>query len=373
MRQSRITAIAMRLRPFLLDQWIAGYADAGLPYNLAGSAGPSWTIEELLNLDPGSKERLLRLPVRYQPSCGQPALREALAEMSGVDPDEILVTAGGAEALFHVFFLAAGPGGNVIVPSPGFPTYDAIPEALGLELRSYGVLEEHGGFDVGGIKALTDTDTRLIMINSPHNPTGATVSADTLGELAELCGTSGIQLVVDEVFHPIYHGHPCPSASTLPHTTVINDLSKAFALPGLRIGWIREPDAARRAQYVNAREYLSVSNTAAGEFLAEIAVRHREHCHGRTQAATDANLLLLDRLMEEKSSALSWSRPQGGTTAFIRFKDGLDTRPLCVAAAERGLLLLPGDCFGFPDHVRVGLGASPDVFAAAMRVLAEIV
>jgi aspartate/methionine/tyrosine aminotransferase len=362
----------MKLRPFLLDQWIAGYADAALPYNLAGSTGPSWTIEELLNLQPGSTERLLQSRIGYQPSSGQLALREALADMTGAPADAILVTGGAAEALFHVFFLAAAPGGNIVVPSPGFPTYYAIPEALGLGIRSYSVLEEDGGFDPDRIKALTDSNTRLIVVNSPHNPTGSVVSGDALRELQQFAAASGVQLVADEVFHPIYHGPSRASASTLGRTTVISDLSKAFALPGLRIGWIHEPDAARRAQYLNAREYLSVSNTVAGEFLAEIAVRNYRRIHERTQAATTTNLRLLASLMEEKPGALDWTRPQGGTTAFIRFTSGANTRPWCLAAAEQGLLLVPGDCFGFPDRVRVGLGGSPAIFASAMKLLSEM-
>ena len=362
----------MKLRPFLLDQWIAGYADAALPHNLAGSAGPSWTIDELLNLHPGSKDRLLQSPIGYQPSSGQLGLREALADMSGATAEAIVVTAGAAEALFHVFFLAAAPGGNIVVPSPGFPTYYAIPEALGLELRTYSVLEEAGGFDPDRIKGLTDSNTRLIVVNSPHNPTGHVVGDEDMRELQQFAVAAGVQLVVDEVFHPIYHGPSQRSASARGYTTVIGDLSKAFALPGLRIGWIHEPDVARRAQYVNAREYLSISNTVAGELLAEIAVRHRRTIHERTQAATTANLRLLDALIEQKSAVVDWTRPQGGTTAFIRLKRGGNTRAWCLAAAEKGLLLVPGDCFDCPDRIRVGLGVLPDIFAPAMKLLSEI-
>lgn len=362
----------MMLRPFLLDQWIAGYAGAALPYNLGGSTGPSWTIDELLNLESGSKDRLLRAPVAYQPSSGQPALREALAEMSGAAADDIVVTAGAAEALFLVFFVAATPGGNVIAPSPGFPPYHAVPEALGLELRTYSVLEEDGGFGPHRITQLIDANTRVIVVNTPHNPTGATVPLDTMRALQELAVTRGVQLVVDEVFHPIYHAEPRASASTLGQTTVIGDLSKAFALPGLRIGWIVEPDSARRSQYVNAREYLSVSNNVAGEFLAEIAVRNRRTIHQRTQAATTANLRLLDSLIDQKSGVLGWTRPQGGTTAFVRVKGCADTRPLCIGAAQKGLLMVPGDCFGMPDRIRLGFGADPAVFAPAMKILSEL-
>jgi aspartate/methionine/tyrosine aminotransferase len=362
----------MRLRPFLLDQWLDHYAAAALPYNLAGSTGPAWTIDELLDLEPGSSERLLRSPVAYQPSAGRPALREALADMSGVPAEEILVMAGASEALFHVFFLSARPGANVVVPSPAFPTYHALPEALGLELRTYDVLAIDAGCDIDAIKAASDANTRLILVNTPHNPTGAIISASSMRELHDFAVSRHIQLASDEVFHPIYHGSPGCSASVLPHATVIGDLSKAFALPGLRVGWIREPDAERRAQYINAREYLSVSTNVAGEVLAEIAVTHRRVIHDRTQRAASANLARLDEVMRAKASVLQWSRPRGGTTAFLRINGLADTRPFCTAAAEQGLLLVPGDCFGVPDHVRIGLGVAEDLFDAAMRRLQQL-
>jgi aspartate/methionine/tyrosine aminotransferase len=364
----------MQLRPFLLDQWIARFATADVPFNLAGSTGPQWTLDELLRLDDGSERRLHESTISYQPAAGRPQLREAIAQMSGVPVDEIVATAGGSEALFHAFFFAAGPGANVIVPFPAFPPYHAIPTALGIDVRSYCVVPESGyRLDVDRIKALVDRNTRLILVNSPHNPTGAVFRAAEMGELHAFAAARHVQLICDEVFHPIYHGSPQPSASTLPHATVIGDLSKAFALPGLRIGWIREPDAERRAQYVNAREYLSISNTVAGELLAEIAVRNRDRVHGRTQAAVNANLPLLDEFMDEERGVLDWVRPSGGTTAFIRFRSVADTRPFCESAAEKGLLLTPGDCFDIPDHVRLGLGVEPRLFAGAIRQFAELI
>ena len=361
----------MQLRPHLLDQWIARYAGADCLYNLAGSTGPSWTIDELLALEPGSESRLRSLTISYQPSAGQPTLRDALATMSGAAAEQFVVTGGGAEALFHVFLLAARPGGNVVVPHPGFSPYLAVPEAFGLEVRTYSVTA--GGFDIAQIRALTDSNTSVILVNSPHNPTGAVVAAGAMQQLSEFASDRSVQLVCDEVFHPIYHGQASPSAATLPHVTVVSDLSKAFALPGLRIGWIREPDASRRAQYVNAREYLSISNSAMGEFLGQIAVKHHPALHGRTQEAASANLLVLEALMRGKAAVLEWTTPAGGTTAWIRFKNTTDTRPFCEAAAEKGLVLVPGDCFGVPDHVRVGIGIDRAVFTEGARRLCDLI
>ena len=364
----------MHLRPFLLDQWLARFAGADVPYNLAGSTGPPWTVEELVGLEADAERRLLESTVAYQPAAGRPQLREAIARMQGVPLDEIIVTAGGSEALFHAFFLAAAPQANVIVPFPAFPPYHAVPAALGIEVRGYHIDRENDyRLDLDRIKALTDANTRLIVVNSPHNPTGAAFDEAEMRALHDFAASRNVQLICDEVFHPIYHGPPQPSASMLPQATVIGDLSKAFALPGLRIGWIREPDAERRAQYLNAREYLSISNTIAGELLAEIAVRHRYRVQGRTQAAVDANLPVLDQFMREKHDQLDWLRPAGGTTTFVRFKHVANTRPFCESAAAHGLLLTPGDCFDVPDHVRIGYGVEPRVFCGAMRRFAELV
>jgi aspartate/methionine/tyrosine aminotransferase len=107
------------------------------------------------------------------------------------------------------------------------------------------------------------------------------MSDTELDSLHEFTSSRGIQLVSDEVYHPIYHGRATKSASRLPHATVIHDFSKAFPLSGVRTGWMIEHDPKRRERYWNARAYFSISNNTAGEMLAEIAMRHRDTVWGR--------------------------------------------------------------------------------------------
>lgn len=358
----------MRLKTFLLDQWLARYAEREMPFNLGGSTGPSWTIEELLSLaGPDAQRELLEAPVTYGPSSGRLRLREAIARMCGVSADRLVVVAGGSEALLHVFFLAAEPGANVVVPFPGFPPYHAIPESLGLEVRTYTLRPENAyHVDRDEVSRLIDRHTRLLLVNSPHNPTGATIGDDDMQALHDLARERQVQFVADEVFHPIYHGTARASAARLPHATIVGDCSKAFALPGLRVGWILEPDDRRREAYVNAREYFSISNSAASEILATLAVEHREAVLGRTQRVAQANLLCLEEVMRRHADRLEWIRPEGGMTAFIRLAQAADARPFCEAAAEQGLLLTPGDCFGIPDRIRLGFGVGPHWFPQAM-------
>src|SRR5581483_24274 len=225
------------------------------------------------------------------------------------------------------------PGANVILPLPGFTTFSALPESLGIETRFYQVRRENGfRIDVDEIKRLADSNSKLILINCPHNPTGATISDADMEALHTFTAERGIQLVSDEVYHPIYHGRKTTSAARLPRATVIHDLSKAFSIPGVRTGWMIEHDAKRRQRYWNARAYFSICNSTTGEMLSEIAIRKRDVVLGKTQEVASRNLNLLDRFMEEHRDVLGWIRPQGGMTAFPWLVSGEKERPFCKAA-----------------------------------------
>jgi len=273
-----------------------------------------------------------------------------------------------------MMWLVAGPGANVILPLPGFATFSALPESLGIEVRYYRVRRENNFLiDVDEIKRLADAKTKLILVNSPHHPTGATITDSDMEALHDFTAERGIQLVSDEVYHPIYHGHETKSAARLPHATVIHDLSKAFSIAGVRTGWMIEHDARRRQQYWTARAYFSVSNTTTGEILAEIAIRQRAAVLNRTQEVATRNLRMLDRFMNEHRDVLGWIPPKGGMTAFPWLLSGEDARPFCQAAADRGILLAPGDCFDVPSHFRLGFAAAGEDFPQALDRLGGLV
>jgi aspartate/methionine/tyrosine aminotransferase len=364
----------MQLKPFLLDIWLDAY-EHDIEFNLAASTGPTWTVRDLLALA-GEEERLrfLNHTVVYSRPAGADSLRAAIAEMQGVGMDAVQVVTGASEALLILMWLAAEPGANVVLPLPGFPTFSALPESLGLETRFYGVRRENGfRIDVDEIRKLADRNTKLILVNSPHNPTGATVSDEEMEALHDFTSARSIQLVSDEVYHPIYHGRATQSAARLPQATVIHDFSKAFPLSGVRTGWMIEHDPKRRQQYWNARAYFSISNNTSGEILAEIAVRKRDVVLRKTQEAATRNLEVLDGFMAEHREVLGWIRPQGGMTAFPWLVDHANAREFCKAAVEQGILLAPGDCFGVPSHFRIGFAATGNKFPKALERLAEVV
>jgi len=357
----------MQLKPFLLDEWLDQY-EHHIEFNLAASTGPAWTVNDVLALaDEETRHRFLNHDLVYSRPAGAGRLREAIADMQGVPVEAVQVVTGASEALLVLMWLAARPGANVILPLPGFTTFSALPESLGLETRFYRVRRENGfRIDPDEITRLADSKTTLILVNSPHNPTGATIGDQEMEALHDFTAKRGIRLVSDEVYHPIYHGRPSKSAARLPHATVIADLSKAFSIPGVRTGWMIEHDAQRRQRYWTARAYFSISNSTTGEILSEIAIRNRDAVLGRTRNAASRNLQLLQRFMEDHRDVLGWIPPQAGMTAFPWLVSGELERPFCEAAAEHGILLAPGDCFDTPSHFRLGFAAAGESFSRAL-------
>ena len=365
----------MQLRPFLLDMWLDRY-EHDIEFNLGGSEGPAWRVNEILSLATDEqRQRFLNHKVVYSRPAGAQPLRAAIAEMQGVDIESVQVVTGASEALLVLMWLAAEPAANVILPRPGYPPFSALPESLGIEIRYYAINKDNSfHIDVEEIKRLADANTKLVLMNSPHTPTGATITDADFENLHEFTSARGIQLVSDEVYHPIYHGPPTQSAARLSQATVIHDFSKVFPLSGVRTGWIIEHNQKRREQYWNARTHFSISNNTTGEILAEIAMRNRHTVLGKTQETASRNLLRLDDFMAEHSETLGWVRPQGGTTAFPWLRSGEDAKPFCLAAAEQGILLVPGYCYDVPSHFRLGFAAtSPDAFSKALVRLGEFV
>jgi aspartate/methionine/tyrosine aminotransferase len=365
----------MKLQPFLLDQWLdqKNLRDPKIEFDLGSSTGPSWTLRELLDVSGDDEyERLLDTKLFYTTPAGSRDLREAIAELEGVDADAVQIVTGAAEALLLLFFLAAEPGRNVVLPQPGFPSNGALAESFGLEARLYRLRAENQfRIDLDEIRALVDDNTAFVLVNSPHNPTGAVLTDGEIEALHDFCAARGVQLVCDQVYHPIYHGARTRSAARLPQATVLGDFSKALCLSGLRIGWMVEHDAHRRELYLNARSYFTVSNTALGEHLAALAVRRSEVIYERAGRIAQQNLAVLDDFFNERRDLFQWVRPRGGMTAFPSLADGGDAREFCRMLASCGLLMAPGDCFGMPTHFRVGFGAS-DRFRDGIARLAEV-
>lgn len=365
----------MQMPPFLLDEWLNHYHFASTPpeFDLASSTGPITSAREILELmTPDERARFDEMQLIYSAGNGKRSLRQAIGDLHGVGADQVQILTGASEALLSLFFLAAESGANVLIPFPGYPPVAVEARLLGLETRFYHLRRKNDfEIDLEEIKKLADSKTKLLLVNSPHNPTGATVSDAQMRELHDFAVERGIPFVSDEVYHPIYHHEETSSAAVLPHAIVVGSFSKALSLSGLRVGWIIDRDPARLQQYLDARGYFTISNSPFAEELALVALRHRDRILTRTRNSAAANLSVLDQFFSEWEEELGWVRPRGGMVSFPWLKRGGDARELCRGVAERGTLLAPGDCFGMPDHFRLGFGVTEKGFANGLQRISD--
>jgi len=363
----------MKLVPFVLEEWLGKYRDS-VAHHLGMSTGPRWTLAELRGLmTDAERDAFDRAALTYCPTNGREPLRAALAAIYGADPKEIVVFNGGAEALLSMFFVDGERGANVVVPTPSFAPFLEVPTALGVETRRYALRIENGfALDPDEIMRLTDARTKLILVNTPHNPSGALADESAIKELDAFAQRRGIHFVVDEVYHPIYHGETRRSAGEYTRASVLGDFSKSFSLPGLRIGWILERDAKRRYELENAHGYFTVCAGMLSELLAEVAARNRETIWNRARTVSAENLAALTEWCDANEERVEWLRPRGSMTAFPRLRGVNDARPFCVAAAERGVLLAIGEAFGAPAHFRIGYGLAMPRYREALGILSEV-
>jgi aspartate/methionine/tyrosine aminotransferase len=367
----------MHLPPFLLDHWLGAHEFASPPirYNLAASTGPAWSVAQLLALGgDDARKSLDDLRVSYAPPAGSRALREQIAELHGVDPDWVVVTTGASEALSALYCLAAEPGASIALPFPAFPAMPVMARAWGLRVTEYKLARERGfAQTAASVLGAVEGATRLALVNTPHNPTGAVMPQGEMLQLADALAQRGILLLVDEVYHPLYFAAAVPSAAQHANTIVIGDLSKALSLSGLRIGWLIDRDARRRERLIDLRSYFTISGSPITEALAAHALAHRATILARLEAVTLANLAMLEQFMHTQRSRIGWVRPAGGTVAFPWRLDGSNARGLCEQLARAGVLVAPGDCFAVPAHFRVGFGAQASGFQEALDIAGPII
>ena len=365
----------MKVPPFKLDAWLAAHEFATPPirHNLASSTGPLWTVAELMKLGGGSEAALADVKLSYAPPQGSKLLRERIAALHGVDPDHVLAMTGASEALIALTAYFAAPGASIVLPKPAYPAVPVLARAWGLQVREYALRPEYGFAQTAeGVMAAVDASTRAVFVNTPHNPTGSVMPANQLRKLAGLLAARGIPLIVDEVYHPLYHGAGGESATGIPNTIVLGDFAKALSIPGLRIGWLVDADAARREALLDLRSYFTISGSPLTEAIGAHALAHAGQILARLRSVSQANLSLLNRFMHQHRDALGWTPPAGGTTCFPWLRDGRDARPLGEALARAGVLIAPGDCFEMPAHMRLGVGAVAGGYQEALDIFHSV-
>ena len=299
----------------------------------------------------------------YGDHLGDPLLREAVAAgIDGVSADDVLVTAGAAAALFCVATTLLEPSDHVVVVRTNYATNLETPRAIGADLDVVDLhYEDRWRLDVEAVaERVRDGSTRLISVTQPHNPTGTTFDRGTLDGLVALAERSGAVLLVDETYRDLTHGEPLPLAATLsPHVLSVSSMSKAYGLPGLRIGWVVSRDAALAERLLAAKEQVLICGATLDERIAGMVLAARADVLPPILADVRERLAIVRDWMAGQST-FEWVEPTGGVVGLVRFRPEVevDTVPFYDALlADHGTYVGPGHWFELDDrHFRLGYG-----------------
>ncbi len=317
-------------------------------------------------------DALLDLRLGYSEARGSDALRSAIAATYiGCDADGVLVTTGAIEANYLLFNVLLDAGDHVIAPYPAYQQLYSVPRAIGCDVSLWEVGPRSGyRYDVDALEHRMRPTTRLIFVNTPHNPTCAMLSPAELRRVYALAESVGATVLGDEAYRwltvPNGASFAPPMFEHGPLGISVGTVSKPFGLPGLRIGWIAAPRPVVAACWV-ARDYISLSPGKLNDAIAQLAFRHRERIVERNTAIIAANLAEADAWVARHAPTLAWTPPRGGLLALLRYNLPLDSLELAdVLANDYGVMLAPGSAFGLEDHLRIGIGQDPPVFRAGL-------
>ncbi len=361
----------MQLEPFKLERFFAKY-EFNVEYQMSASDCEPVHVEKLLNLEDqrrgpaasdSAAQQLKQLHLGYTESAGDPQLRESISRLySGIPSDGILVAAP-EELIFLLLQAQLSKDDHVIVTTPAYQSLSEIPRSLGCKVTKWAVELKDGRWqlDFDFLKQNLDADTKMVLINVPHNPTGLAFTQAEKEELVQLLRRNGTVLLADEMYWQLEYG---PEADTRPFCDLyeqavsLSGLSKSYGLPGLRIGWLATQSPELLQSAAELKDYTTICNSAPSEFLALLAVHNSEQLVSRCRNIIATNLKLIEQLSRRYPDKLELLPGGGGSILFPRFIDGRSAEQACRQLIEQqNLLILPGPLFEMPEQFfRVGLG-----------------
>ncbi len=353
---------AMKIEPFALERFFAEH-EFSARHLLCASDCETFSLGELLALEPGADEAFEALRLGYTETAGGPALREEIASLyKGITADDILVFAGAQEAIFVFMNAVLNAGDHLIVHSPCYQSLASVAEAAGCRVTRWPAEAGRGwALDPGDLAGLAGTDTRAVVVNFPHNPTGYLPEKERFTAIVESARSRGLLLFSDEVYRFLEYdaADRLPAACEIYENGVsLGVMSKAFGLAGLRLGWA----ACRNHDVLGAmaafKDYTTICTAAPSEFLAALALRQRDAILERNLAILRGNLEALSDFFTRHEGLFSWQRPRAGPVAFPALRFAAASDDFCAGLLrDRGVLLAPGRLFGAAaEHFRIGFG-----------------
>jgi aspartate/methionine/tyrosine aminotransferase len=357
---------SMRIEPFRIEHYFAKH-EFSAKYLLASSDAESRTIRNVLDLEPGSHEKFLQQWCGYTEVPGAPELRKVITGIyTRITPDHVLVLSCAEEGILVLYHALVNADDHVIVETPCYESGLQLARSTGAKVSEWRRHpEENWVHDLGALEKLLQPNTKVIYINTPHNPTGLLMPRKIFEALLRLAAEREIIVFCDEVYREMEHDPAgrLPAACDLYEYAVsMGSMSKTYGLAGLRLGWFACRDAKILQRCTDFKLYTTISSSAPSEFLTAVALRHREALLKRNLEIVRKNLVLLDAFFKKRADLFDWVRPDAATIGFARFKPARNVQKFSVrefcddVVTKSGVMLLPGSVYDEPQHIRFGYG-----------------
>lgn len=353
----------MSIKPFKLERYFAKY-EFKVKYLLSSSDCESLSMAELIQMaSPESLELWQGLRLGYTESPGHPLLRAEVARLyQHISPDSVLVAAP-EEAIFIAMQTMLHEGEHLIVLSPVYQSLYEIARSIGCNVTPWQLEPKGNGWqiDLNKLEASITSHTRMLVINFPHNPTGCTIARHELEAIIGFARQHDLYVFSDEMYR-LLEPEPAirlPAVCDLYEKGIsLSGLSKAFALPGLRLGWLATQESALIDRWLAFKDYTTICNSAPSEILGMIALQNKERILRRSIDIVQENTAIAERFFIKHRDRFAWFKPQAGSIAFPRWLGAGPVEQFCKDVLDtQGVMIVPGSLFDFPgNHFRIGLG-----------------
>jgi len=365
-------------QPFEMERMMSKWENV-VEYNLSESGVHPVTVRELVQ-DPAVIEELLTTGLNYPQANGTVELRERIAALyPGANPDNVLVTVGCAEANFLAVQTFLAPGDEMVLMLPNYMQIWGIAINSGVVVKPFHLKEDQGWApDLDELNRAISERTRLIAICNPNNPTGRILTTEEMDAIVAAADRVGAWLLADEVYSGAERLTDAQTPSfwgRYDKVLAMNSTSKAYGLPGLRVGWAVGP--AKAVDDLWARhEYAAISTAMLSNQLAAIALSPevRPRLIQRARDYIRRGFPILDGWLESHEGVFDLFPPQAAAIAFVRYHLGINSTELVERLiAEKSALIVPGDQFGLDHHLRISFGLPPDYLRAGLDRIHELI
>lgn len=361
----------MDMSKFLVDAYFTEY-ESKAKYMMGSSDPESLPLSEAASdLSSYAAE-----PLGYALGNGYLPLREKLSALyETVTPDQIAMMNGGEETIYVTMRALLKPGDEIVVQMPSYQSLSVIAREIGCSIIEYRPsFEQHWAFDLETLKAKITPQTKLLILNYPHNPTGACLTDSEMAAIVELCREHHLYLIADEVYRFLRMDESCSDASfadLYENAVALGSFSKTFAAPGLRLGWVAAKSPELLHKLLAYRHFTSTCSNLPCQWIACELLSKKDNIMQRNNSIVRRNAVLLEQFVQQHSALFAYVPPKGATMAYVKLLGGQPAMDFCMEILEHtGVLIVPSSVLENSDeYLRIGL--CRESFPVCVRLVSE--